>query len=247
MAEFVTTENKRTYDKHINRRLSEVLRSTTSRTINLTNAMSATDINNRVNNALHKHFKYGRSIIVQFADGTYNLDAPLSFDGYYGGGKLFLLGNAADNSLGVAKNVFLNFNNGTDGIRCRGNSIYIDVYYMKIRVQTAKNSRGVYFENCAYVRTRYNYLLGTGTGDGRGIEADGCSFVSVRDTYVDNIKYGIASSGSRLLSINNDDNPAGTTPLYGLLAESAGTIGKSGTQPAGSTANELEVDGGEIR
>ena len=247
MSEFVTVENNRTYKKHIDKRLSEVLRSTNDRTINLTNALSAAQINAKVNNALHKHFKYGRTVIVQFADGQYNLDAPLNFDGYYGGGKLRILGNAADNSLSVAKNVFLNFTDSTHGIRCRGNSIYIDIYYLKIKALTATNLSPIFLENCVYTNARYNYILGDKVADGRGLFADGCSYVQVLDTYVDNIKYGIASSGSRIFSYNNDDNPAGTMPNYGLLAENAGTIGKGSTQPAGSVANELVVNGGEIR
>ena len=67
----------------------------------------------------------------------------------------------------------------------------------------------------------------------------------VSSTYISNTQLGIYAQNARVFSNNNDDT--GTLPAYGITAGSAGTIGKAGTQPAGSTANELTSIGGEIR
>ena len=67
----------------------------------------------------------------------------------------------------------------------------------------------------------------------------------VINTYVSNHADGITGKLSTVFSYDNDDT--GTQPAYGLHATNAGTIGKQGTQPAGSTSNELADNGGEIR
>lgn len=55
----------------------------------------------------------------------------------------------------------------------------------------------------------------------------------------------LLNNTSLCLSSGNDDT--GTAPLYGLQSSNGSTIIKLGTQPAGSTNNEIVTGSGVIR
>jgi len=70
-----------------------------------------------------------------------------------------------------------------------------------------------------------------------------CNFAQIFDCTISNsTQTAISSVGSRLLSISN----AGSSNGFGIRASSGGVIAKSGTQPAGTTA-EIQSQGGVIR
>lgn len=68
------------------------------------------------------------------------------------------------------------------------------------------------------------------------------SNVTVTSCAISNQTYGIVSTRSTIYSYNN----TGTGNTLALVADQAGTIGKGGTQPSGTTA-ELQQNGGVIR
>jgi hypothetical protein len=247
MGEFLKKESDRVNKKILTKRYKGVLRSTNDRTIAIDNSMSASDINDLID--LHKHIPYGQIVTFSFSDGTYNLTDSLVFSGFYGGGALRIYGNTGDNSLSTTKNVFLDFNDDTNGIDIVGCSVRtVLVRHFKIRHETdVSTTYGIRFYNSTcYGDIRYNYLLGKGTARGANIYVIQNCRVRARDNYVDNVANGIyANEMVEVYSYNNDDNPAGTQPATGLLANAA-HIYKNGTQPAGSVNNESTTNGGVI-
>jgi hypothetical protein len=185
----------------------------------------------------------GYTLTFQFADGTYTLDTRLTFAGFCGG-KLLINGNPGENqgSLHTNQAVFLNFNNGTDGLFIE-HCCWIDIRNLKIfstaRGAYAQESGGGFVHGCYF-------LSNVTTGDVYGFNNYLCAPTYVAYNYFEFITYCIGVFDSRVFSFNNDDTGA-TGPRYGLQAKFAATIGKDGTQPAGSSANELTTPGSVIR
>ena len=79
---------------------------------------------------------------------------------------------------------------------------------------------------------------------GNGIEAHhGIYYIAANDFGNDVVKNVIYAVNSRVFSANN----IGNATRYGLIATVASTIGKDGTQPTGTVANERVTTGGVIR
>ncbi|MNC24910.1 hypothetical protein D3C75_729800 [compost metagenome] len=81
----------------------------------------------------------------------------------------------------------------------------------------------------------------TQSNTGAGVLANS-SFVTVSSSVLSNQTYGIVANRSVIYSYNN----TGSGNTIGLVADQAGTIGKGGTQPSGTTA-ELQQGGGVVR
>ncbi|HPM74171.1 MAG TPA: hypothetical protein PLA71_00450 [Saccharofermentans sp.] len=215
---------------------------TAAKTVNLDSSMSAADIQ-KIINSQPKNLN-GQSLTFQFADGTYNLNARLIFQGFKNG-LLFIRGNTADNTLSTTKAVFLNFSGS-------GSFIYIvdcdrpRVQYMKVQVADTTGIAGaIQITSSIMPIITACYVLGSGKSNTMANILILGSFANVTDTYLSNATYGIRCTQGKCYSSNNDDT--GTAPTYGLYADGSSSIGKNSTQPAGSTANELAGTGGVIR
>jgi len=186
----------------------------------------------------------GYTLTFQFADGTYNLDTgPIFYD--YFSGRCLVYGNSNDFNFGTSKSVVLNIasGNGIMMVRCSPNSF---IGGFRVNVNTSStNTQGIYVLDTITIYVRYNYVSGSNIDNGVGIEIHQCSFGYIIQNYISNIKEGIYAYGSRINSKENSDT--GTQPKYGLYANTSATIGKSGTQPSGSTANEHTNAGSVIR
>jgi len=220
---------------------------TVTRTINVDNGMSTAEIQAEIDN-LGRNILAGVTVTVQFADGTYTLTDALNITGFYGGGILEMKGNAADNTLSTTKAVYLDFG----GQVCEGFNLFantvaaINVNFFKIRVNTgSSNMFGIKSSRVSgFLIANANYFLGTGTAYGYG------TYVSVGkgliiNCYFYNIKIGVGSVYVGDVRSQNNDDVAAIPPAYGLHAD-GGLIFKKGTQPAGSVANELKTNGGQI-
>ena len=213
----------------------------TSKTVNFNSSMSVSEMQDSIN-AQPKNLN-GYALTFQFADGTYTLDTQLLFRGFVEG-TLKIFGNAADNSLSTTKSVTLEFTSAI-GIKIES-SCSIEVRYLKVSITNAGVSYGIYIVSNPYSVVRYNYVICSQTNGG------GIFFLSSKSLVIDNViglsGNGIISDGnSSLYSENNDDGGESNQPIYGLQAGRNGTIGKSGTQPSGSSSNENVTGGGVIR
>ena len=140
----------------------------TTRTINLTNSMSADAIQTAID-AVGKHVPYGVTVTLQFADGTYTLSHQLTVQGFYGGGKILVPGNPAESAtLHTNQAVFLNFSaQDCNGIVAYGNSATVEIDFLKIMVKTdVKDTTAVLAWWDSDVRITGAYLLGTSTANG---------------------------------------------------------------------------------
>lgn len=217
-----------------------------NKTVNLDNSMSAATIQALID-AQPKYIPYGKTLTFQFADGTYTLSAELVWEGFDGGGTVRIYGNASDNSLSTTKAVYLNFS----GQACNGIVVYacsckMDIHFLKIAV----NSSGGWCyclsaQHNIRVVAQYNYFLGNSTTNGAGVLVIMGKFYAYSNYFSDIQRAFYGSNDVEIMSYNNDDT--GTQPAYGLYAAYNTTIGKRGTQPAGSTANELVSWGSVIR
>lgn len=213
-----------------------------SLTINIDNSMSVDSINGIIN-SVSKYVPYGSSLIFQFADGTYTLTSPLYFNGFFGGGDIYILGNSSDNSLSTTKAVYLDFTtDGTNGIDIRNNDCYFYVYYLKIKKATNSAwDSSIYVANTLFCKIFYNYVLGTGTTYGILIKGEYGTYLWTYNNYVSNAKYGLMGQRAGILfSHVNDDT--GTMPVYGAAANQS-ALQYTSTQPAGSAASTYNNNG----
>ena len=101
----------------------------TSEVINLNNFMTASEIQDIIND-VPRYIPRGSNVAFQFADGIYNLDAKLDFTRFYGEGLITIQGNTLETDatvLHTTQQVHLNFNNGTNGLYIVRNSNFVDV------------------------------------------------------------------------------------------------------------------------
>ena len=221
----------------------------TSRTINFTTVDTATTAQAKID-AVGRYIPYGTTITFQFADGTCTLSAELHWNGFYGGGNLYIYGNTSETNattLHTTQSVILDF----DGQSCNGIVVagcFVNVYIrnFKVMVNTSAWKVGIKVIRCPYAIVNYNYVTGTSTAAGEGINANSGTDLVCKSNYVSNTYMGLVSDQVSMLHSNNNDD-TGTSPAYGLFANYTSIIGKEGTQPAGSVANESANTGSVIR
>ena len=220
----------------------------TSRIVNFDNSMSAAEIQALID-AVGKYIPAGIYITFVFADGTYTLNDSLEFLGFFGGGEASIEGNIAEADatiLHTTQEVFLDFS-GTagKGILISSHIQFYPVRNLKIKIDSASSGQCINVEhNFPAVYPWYNYFLGTGLAAGHGIYCHE-AIAKCKANYVSNLYSGFTCECGKLYSDGNDDT--GTQPKYGLWARAGATLCKNGTQPAGSTANELAQGGSVIR
>jgi len=214
-------------------------------TINFNSSMTASQIQALIDQQ-PRFVPWGTTLIFQFADGTYNLTEPLYFIGFFGGGRIFVQGNTSETAgLHTNQAVFLDFSGTASGL----SSIYVNacsiqsfvIRYLKIR----KFGSDVIKIRDSSASVVYCYCIGNSSS--HAIVEFQRSFGRVNYTYVSGgAATGIQSDdGATIICLNNDDT--GTKPVYGLDARDGAVIGRRGTKPSGSTADEHTQSGGVIR
>ncbi len=221
-------------------------------TINLLDSDSSAQKQAKID-AIPKYIPAGVSITFQFEiNNTHVETVSLSFSGFYGGGIVWILGDngeAGANTLHTTQNTIIDFaTNSVNGITITGCRLaFIIIQNLKVIVPDVQGFSGIHFNGCFGAQlARSNYIQGSGiTTLNWGVGSANSLASYCETTYVSNVNYGIWCSGGNMTCTNNDDT--GTQPKYGLSATYLGTIGKFGTVPAGSTANEFTERGGVIR
>ncbi len=202
--------------------------------------------------AVPKYIPSGVTLTFQFeTGGTHTETAALDFVGFWGGGTLNVNGNTSETAgLYNTQDTILDFTtNAVDGITVNNCTVgSMQIRNLKVMIKDSANVQGILVYQCQNnMFISFNYVLGAGiTTIVYGIRAfSNPGMISVRKNYVSNMRYGVIASRTPLLySDGNDDT--GTQPQYGLYSNTGATIRKNGTQPAGSTANELTATGGTI-
>jgi hypothetical protein len=224
-----------------------------SGTRNLNSSMSVSEMQ-AVIDGVDKYIPNGRIITFQFADGTYNIGTKLTFQGFYGGGRVYIYGNTSETDatvLHTSQQVYINGSTIADNdgvIRIYENSCFFIVRNLKFQCSaTTAHTCIIGTINSRPVDVRYCYLFGStgGTNNTKGVGYSGGDTGGVTNTYVSNTRYGIVAGQNSVVQSNGNDD-TGTAPNYGLSAQ-AGIIMKLNTQPNGTVADEHTYSGGVIR
>jgi hypothetical protein len=229
----------------------------TSRTVELQASMTQAQLQEAID-AAGRYIPYGVEITFQFADGTYELIAPLEFRGFFGGGTVNVLGNTMEeNALTwhTSQQVFLDATGASPKacLRFHQCSLYmIRVYNIKGQIDTCDHVSGacVNFINCASPsEVKYGCFYATvdpSHQKGHGIDAWQSLPCVVEKNTVGKFGAAITASYSLLHSYDNKEISASEKPGTALYARYGGVIVKQGTQPAGDYAENTWI-GGEIR
>jgi hypothetical protein len=191
----------------------------------------------------------GYIVTLQFEDGTHTWTSSIDLFDFQGGGTLRFMGNQSEaDSLHTNQAVTIVGTAISDAPHITINNSNISVHIEKIKFSIGSDNnnmpiRPINIQGQIYMNACY--VISSGTRKGYGIWTEYCQNVLVENNYFDNLAVGInGQRTSSIISNNNDDT--GTTPQYGLRAQSA-VIMKQGTQPTGNTANESTTNGGVIR
>jgi len=223
----------------------------TTRTINLLQSDNTAAKQAKID-AVGKYIPWDVVITFQFEVGkTHTETDSLLFAGFFGGGYVKIQGNTAEENateLHTTQDTVIDVTAQSNiiAINPAHSNVRFIVQNLKILIPDSTTSQGIEIDGNSFLaQVSYNYVYAAGTTNVTyGIHfRDSPSGLAIKN-YVSTLKYGIVSNRSMVQSSNNDET--GTDPLYGLYAL-AGIIHKAGTQPAGSTANEITANGGVIR
>ena len=175
--------------------------------------------------------------------------------GFYGGGIVNVHGDISEANatiLHTSQNTIIDTSASDIKYALLFENCQVTINVLNLKI-TSKDSAGnaaacVRIESCVFRTTVwYCYLVMDGIANSSsGVKTFFAPVVDVFRNYFTGATWAIRTNLSRCYSNENDDT--GTQPRYGLYAVGASTIGKAiGTQPTGSTADELTTGGGEIR
>jgi hypothetical protein len=165
------------------------------------------------------------SVTINVADGVYGEDVSLL--GYSGKGSIFITGNiATPTNVSISSAVIT---------RC---SLYVEFKGFNLTIATT--TPAITVNGCIYLLVK-NCAATAAKNDQIGINIS-FSTVQVSNCTVSNKGYALWAVCCRV----NSDNNAGTGNLTGMSALYAATVGKSGTQFSGTTAESTSY-GGVIR
>lgn len=230
------------------KKLTSLKQQESTKTINFDPSMSAFDIQNLIYETELDLHRYKR-LILQFADGTYNLDNKIYIGAFRGQGFLEIRGNMSEdyNSAHTNQAVIINFSNNYNfGLVIEANQLCaIYIYNLKI----TKQSLGIN-------SVRNTCILALKNG-GTYIGVFGC-YTSLSDNKGHNmqfynsqgdVRYNYVSGGyaglyawSDSMIQSGENYSIGNKPQYGLVTYGGGNISKvpNKAQPTGSVSNEYE-------
>jgi uncharacterized protein YoxC len=215
-------------------------------TINIPTSMTAAQVQTIVSNCPNELDGY--SLTFQFANGTHTWNSNVAVRDF-SGGFLYFQGDTTEGTAAyTTQAVYIDANTwagAANGVlwfeRC---ACFVIVRNLKIRVPNVNDCSGVYMSLGMVATVSANYILAAAkTNTNVGIRANRCNS-NINNNYVSNLYRGIYADTCVVVSGSNPST--GTNPTYGLYATQGSTIGKSSTQPTGTTANELTATGGSI-
>ncbi len=226
-----------------------VRRSLTEDTIvNLDNSMTATEIQALIN-AQPKDIEEGIQLTFIFANGTYTLDATLTFEGFMGAGELQVKGENGITSLHTNQGVHLDFSGSVIDGMVFDSCHVAEVEGRDLKISTAGAVSCVEVAKCNYTTFAGFYVLGTVASQGFGFLTGRGGYTRVRRSYVDGLEYGvIAEHGVNAFVIDFTNSPVSgaTLPNYGIRCHEGTLVGIEGAQPSGAISDTRVEDGGII-
>ena len=215
---------------------------TSNKIVTITNGTSSADIQAQID--AQPKILNGYTLDFQFGAETITLTNTLTFQ-YFNGGKFRILGEDTTSTTNTAQTTII------DGSSFSGNCIAIkgstewSIRNLKIMYDSTSANRNGLNVNMADGVVSYNWFVGeaSAAGDGTGAYLQMSRVWAIKNlvTYGE---YGFfVYNGSSVFCNDNDDTA--NAPKYGIGCRSS-SVYQGGVQPTGSTADGLEVDGGQI-
>jgi hypothetical protein len=211
-------------------------------TVQLNASMSTAEIQAAID-AQPKNLN-GKVLTFQFANGTYNLTATLTFSHFFAG-VLVVTGNVADTAISQTKSVVLNGPAGQRVIffnRC----LNLRLNYIKtVLGVTAASAAAVFIFDSRYAALNYCALTNANTSSAAGSGYGGVFRESTGIIFNCSVAHLDVAYHIYRSSLTSIDSTSANNSRYGLFSE-AGIVFRQGSQPGGSVAATLVINGGRI-
>ena len=160
----------------------------------------------------------GKTLIFQFADGTYTLTSMLEFFGF-SNGNIYIDGNSSNNTAAEAKNVNISGASNAYVMSVNSNSAYVHIRYIKAIVGSTTG----YYPVILYTNTTGTILncsltnnpasISAGTSNGIQAVDNGC--IKVNSCYFNYMeRYMVADVNGKIASLNNVQGNNSATAYY---------------------------------
>lgn len=221
----------------------------TSRTVTISAGSTAAQIQ-AIIDSVGKYIPSDQLIVFQFADGTYTLNAKLSFKGFYGGGGIYIQGNRSESgadTLHATQAVYLDFSSVNDnGIDVSESNIYVHFYNLKIKVDSTTAANSCIYSSYLQTWVDYCYFLGTGTtqnftsdithGGACGVRYSRAPLGYVNLCYFDNLGAGVGIVNcSKILAVSGCAY-VNNAPYYGIYLAGSCELGSCDSNITGVRA-----------
>lgn len=204
---------------------------TYSRTIMLTG--TATEVQALIDGA-GKYIPTGVTLAFQFSDGTHNFDEPLNFEGFYGGGLVYIRSSDTSTSVYRTQAATLDFSGlgSFYPIRFSNVSCEIRVFNLRFILDGSVTYGSLLFSGCLNAQAFYNSITGDGGTSGYGMSGQAGSVVYARQNIIDNQDraFQVVLGGTLILRDN-----AGTNNATGYYTGGGSILHYSGTGLVGTT------------
>lgn len=227
------------------------LRSSTTE-IELYSTDSVAEMQAKIDNAPH-YLPHNKSLYFTFASNTtYSLTGSLVFDGFFGGGALYIRGNDSEtgaNTKHSTQQNHLTWSTPAQGIQILNNTCYLQIRNLKITANcgTSSNYSAIMvLNNPGWVYIHANYLITSlTTGNGYGVQLNGGVRAYVRRNYFSQGFAGVhgAAVGYGFVYDNDD---IGNMPDYGVTSYNGSLLGVRDSIINGSMADNKAAVGGAI-
>ena len=196
-------------------------------TIGFSNDMSTAEIQEEID-AVRKYVPYPNNVFFQFSNGVYTLTSRLYFQGFYGGGHIYVQGDTTESGLiSSTRRVVLDFSSGDrPGLSIRDNECQIIVRDLKILCKTdSAPETGDYYSPISYARTSYGRveycaLWGTATNSGDGLNVSRGTQVASTSNVVVSLKFGYRVQECSEL-YDDGSSSLVTNPTHGLIVQAS--------------------------
>lgn len=193
---------------------------------------------------------FGGTETIVNAPFNQTMTSALTWTGFYNG-LLIVQGNAGESGKHVTQAVYIDSSAGTsiglsfDG--CAGTVITVKNLAVKVAA-TAAAAVKLYRCSAGYLNVDGCYFLAADNTTADGVYHQYCaSPLLAYQCMLGLLQRGVRTNLGTSVCYDTDDNGGGDQPVYGLSAINGATMGKAGTVPSGSTADEQVSNGGEIR
>lgn len=206
------------------------------KTVNFDDSMSAADVQALIDE--QPKLSNGATLTYQFADGAYSFDTDVTF-GEFDGGKVYVRGNTGESGLHSNQAVVITLTDGANLVFNNCQWLWFD------NIKIARS--GVAGYSLFVVGSPFVLIIGcmvTEVTNGRCMQ---CSYgrVFIAECYLDGGTYGAYADQNGYVTVRGCQSSL-TALTYGTVARTGLAI-RDGNAPAGTTANTLELEGGEVR